>query len=301
MKEAKLIGVDWGLSNLRAFLFDSNGRVMAEKRAPLGVAHIADGGYEEALAGVIRDWPKPHRLILCGMVGARKGWAEAPYVECPADAAAIAAAMIEIPSQLAPVFIAPGLSAMSSDRLQEIMRGEETQIVGALSDAQPNFIIAPGTHSKWAQIGDGAVTSIRTYMTGEVYATLKTHSILAQLMDGDTHDAPAFTLGVRRALASPALLNLLFSVRAEGLFERIGARALASYLSGLLIGSEIASGLAHHEFARHTPILVIGAREIVDLYMTALHLAGVDEVASRDGADAAARGLWRLARERRAV
>jgi 2-dehydro-3-deoxygalactonokinase len=301
MKEAKLIGVDWGLSNLRAFLYDAHGRVMAEKRAPLGVGGMAEGGFEEALVSVIRDWPRAQRLILCGMVGSRKGWAEAPYVECPAGAQSIAAAMIEVPSQLGPVLIAPGLSATSADRLQEIMRGEETQIVGALADAQPNFIIAPGTHSKWTRIDNSAVSSIRTYMTGEVYATLKTHSILAQLMDGDTHDAPAFTLGVRRALASPALLNLLFSVRAEGLFARIPAHALAAYLSGILIGSEIANGLAHHEFARHTPILVIGAREIVDLYMTALHLAGVNEVSSRDGADAAARGLWTLAQAKPAA
>jgi 2-dehydro-3-deoxygalactonokinase len=175
------------------------------------------------------------------------------------------------------------------------MRGEETQIFGAIETRSPALVIAPGTHSKWARIEAGRVSDTRTYMTGELFALLKSHSILGRLIQGDAPNEEAFLRGAERGLADAALLNLLFSVRTEGLFERIAPDALSAYLSGLLIGSEAAEGLSLLKLERNAPILVVGAGDIAGLYKRVLAFSGAENVSVVDGEQAAARGLWRLA------
>jgi len=294
---AELIGVDWGTTNLRAFRYDDKGRVLESRRSNAGVGTVIGDAFEATLCELIFGWFTPEtRVFISGMAGSREGWIEAPYVACPANLIALAARLVRAPSQrLREVWIAPGLRADRPDGISEIMRGEETQIFGALETREPALVIAPGTHSKWARVDRGHVIDTRTYMTGEVYALLRTRSILSRLINADDANPDAFALGVKRSLDNNSLLNLLFTARSEGLFEHIAPRSLASYLSGLLIGAEIAEGRAAQRLSVDAPILIVSAAELAAHYKTALEVSGFTKVETMDGEDAAACGLWRLA------
>jgi 2-dehydro-3-deoxygalactonokinase len=297
----QLVGVDWGGSNLRAFRFGPEGQALDVRSSPDGLAALDGRSFEAVLGSVIGDWrvaaQGPLRIVLCGMVGGRGGWLEAPYVPCPADPEAVAAGMVRLDTALGSAWIVPGLSTFSRG-LGDVMRGEETQIFGAMDPSAEALVVAPGTHSKWCRVGKGGIAGFRTYMTGELFAVLKSHSILGRLMRGQAHDEAAFVHGVRLSLADPDLLGLLFSVRSETLFDRISPEAAAAYLSGLLIGAEVRAGLAEMHDARDAPILVIAAEGLAGPYRTALTLAGAEPARVIDGAWASARGLWRLARIR---
>jgi 2-dehydro-3-deoxygalactonokinase len=296
-----LIGVDWGGSNLRAFRFDAAGGVVEARTSLLGVSRVADRAFEAALASVVGDWrdadSEPLEILMCGMIGARGGgWVEAPYVPCPAGLEAVAGRCASFETGLGMVRIAPGLSARTAGGLHDVLRGEETQIFGAIEAPDPALVIAPGTHSKWCRVAGGRVLGFRTWMTGELFAVLCAHSILGQLMHGDGHDENSFLLGVRRGLDDPDLLGLLFSVRGETLFGALEPVASSAYLSGLLIGAEIRAGLAETADTQSTPIVIVGDLKLAKRYRSALDLAGAPAERIIDGAQASARGLWRLAR-----
>jgi 2-dehydro-3-deoxygalactonokinase len=290
-----LIGVDWGNSNLRAFRFDARGAVIDQRQAPSGILNVEDQAFETALGEVAGDWldGPPPTWLLCGAIGSRQGWREVAYVPCPADETALIGGLAPLPNRLGPAWIVPGVSFATPDRA-EVMRGEETQMLGALAAGHHGVVVAPGTHSKWVSLQAGAITGFRSFMTGELFAVLKTHSILGALMAPGGHDAEAFDLGAGRALADPAITSLVLTARAEGLFGRIAAASIESYLSGLLIGAEVRGGLA--ECGPRTMISLIGSSSLTALDARALALAGRPGTARTDGAVAVAQGLWRIGR-----
>ncbi|PNS08538.1 2-dehydro-3-deoxygalactonokinase [Solilutibacter silvestris] len=290
-----LIGGDWGTSNLRLFRFDAGGAVLETREAARGVLAVTDGGFEAELATLLGDWLDSGRarILLSGMIGSRQGWREAPYVACPADAAAIALQSLAVASALGEIRILPGVQVERGDGCLDVMRGEETQIFGVtMRDGGAQLVVTPGTHSKWVRVKGGRIVDFATYMTGELYALLKTHSILGRLIEGDAHDDAAFAAGVQRALDEPALSKLLFSARSEGLFGRIAPTALSAYLSGLLVGAEVQAALRDGSAGRVT---VIATPQLARNYLAALALAGIDDVEVMDGAQASAAGLWQLA------
>lgn len=291
-----LIGVDWGTSNLRAFLYDAGGRVLETRRNGRGISAIADGDFETAALGVIGDWMQAANapVLMAGMIGSRNGWREVPYLDCPAAPQRLAAAAVAVSTALGPISIIPGLKVLRGDGTADVMRGEEVQLLGA--GIRDGLVISPGTHCKWTTLAGGSVTGFRTHMTGEFFSVLKAHSILGRLMTdpppGRTMSGSAFDTGVRRALAQPSLGALLFSVRVEGLLERIAPDALADYLSGILIGAEVAAETG----APTTPPAIIAEPQLASRYCRALELAGIPAGAVIDGEAASARGLWLLAR-----
>lgn len=304
MEDTKLIGADWGTSNLRVFRLSKDGRVLETREAPTGVGALssfsfkadasAANPFETALAALTKDWLArlpAVPILLCGMVGSRQGWIEVPYLPCPADLSAIANALSPVQTRLGSVWIVPGLVTQAGSGTRDVMRGEETQILGTTSATASGLVIAPGTHSKWATVENGCITDFRTYMTGEVFAVLSAHSILGRLMRSTENDATAFDAGVSRSLEDADLLHLLFSARTEGLFERIAPDALSSYLSGLLIGAEIRAGLAQRPSAS---ITLIASARIADLYQRALGLAGIANARLIDGGVASVQGLWQI-------
>jgi 2-dehydro-3-deoxygalactonokinase len=211
----------------------------------------------------------------------------------------LARAVIRAPARFAEVWIAPGAKAIRADGRVEVMRGEETQILGGLeAETRRALVIAPGTHSKWVQVEDGRLIGFRTYMTGELFALLKEHSILGRTMDLTApHDPQAFDLGVGRALEDKGLLNLIFSTRSEVLFDHLTPEAAASYLSGILLGAEIVEAMERMPFPVEAPIYLVGAPDLARRYARALAVAGFPSTESIDGERAAARGLWRIAQE----
>ena len=217
------------------------------------------------------------------MAGARGGWVEAPYVETPAALADLTAHLTEA----APgVRIVPGVCKRADGRLIDVMRGEETQVFGALTDG---VAVCPGTHSKWVRMQGGRITDLRTVMTGELFAVLRAHSILGRSMTEGPFDPAAFDEGVERGLGDPALTAALFSVRTAGLDGRLAPSAAPDYLSGLLIGAEIAGAGGGFE----GPVHLIGAPTLNDRYGRALSRAG-RAMTAIDPEAAVTRGLWRL-------
>lgn len=295
-----LIGLDWGTSSLRAMLFDGEGNVHETRHRAWGIRHLPDGGFEAALASICAGWP-PCPVLAAGMVGSRQGWREAPYVDAPADAQALAAQLVTV--QAADercIHIVPGVRDAAGP---DVMRGEETQLIGAL-ELQPHLaegtpLVLPGTHSKWVQLHQRRIASFTTMMTGELYALLCKHSILGTQLP----DAPAtprcdesFDDGVRAARASGAagVLTRLFSARTLMLEGRLAAAAVPDYLSGLLIGEEWRAALAAGWLDRDKTAVLIGDEALCLRYRRAAALFDLPDPAWI--ADAAARGLWRIAR-----
>ena len=301
MPSRAIIGVDWGSTNLRAFRFDADGAVVEVRRTESGARTLRGVAFEGVLQSVIGDWIEDERtrVVTCGMAGGREGWQEAPYTPCPCDMRALAHGVIRAPARFAEVWIAPGAKSVRDDGRTEVMRGEETQILGGLeAETRPALVIAPGTHSKWVHVADGRLIGFRTYMTGELFALLKEHSILGRTMDVTApHDPKAFDLGVTRALEDKGLLNLIFSTRTEVLFDHLTPAVAPSYLSGVLLGAEIVEAMERMPFSAGAPIYLVGDPGLASRYARALSITGFPSATSLDGERAAARGLWRIAQE----
>jgi len=256
------------------------------------------GAALEALLG--GDIPADASLLACGMIGSRQGWVEVPYLECPADLAAIAGALAR--ARDTPLAIVPGLICRDADGVPDVMRGEETQILGALEEAASRqVVVLPGTHSKWALAARSGIEAFATFMTGELYAVLREHSILGRLAAAGA-DAAAFERGVGSSLRSRVgLSHELFSARTLALTGALASAGVADYLSGLLIGAEVAAGRRWLErgAVQSLRITLVGEAMLCSRYRRAFELAGVD--ADIGPGDAAARGLWRIARSARMV
>ncbi|MFM6829056.1 MAG: 2-dehydro-3-deoxygalactonokinase [Novosphingobium sp.] len=281
-----LIGIDWGSTNMRAFRFGAAGEVLERRTSPRGAASLTPPEFEQILAETVAGWTDGTTpIVLAGMVGGRNGWREAPYLPCPASPSALAAAALPLDTALGRAVIVPGLSTRAANGSSDVMRGEETQLLGAaIADG---LVILPGTHSKWATLEQGRITTFATAMTGELYALLRHQSLLGQLASEGAFDEAAFARGVTRALDAGSFGPLLFSSRADVLMGDLPPEAVESYLSGLLIGGEIAGFGAK-------PATLIGNPNLVARYEAALRLAGIDAITIIDGDHAVARGLWAI-------
>lgn len=307
-----LIALDWGTSSLRGFLMDGSAHILAERSSAHGIQNLPQpgaAGFEAALTGLCGDWLDAHPtlpVVAGGMVGSAQGWVEAPYVATPADATILADKSARVVTTAGHrIVIAPGVLHDPAGGIPDVMRGEEIQIAGALAEdagwGRNACIAMPGTHSKWVRIADGRIIGFSTYMTGELFAVLKTHSLLGRLMPAGVDAKPedeeeAFAIGIRAAQsAGPGdLPHQLFATRTLGLTKRLPAEALAHYLSGLLIGHELRSGLALlAEMPAGTPLLLIGDPGLCRRYTRGLAAFGITPTAQLG--NTAPRGLFQFA------
>src|SRR2546423_1239432 len=238
----QLIGLDWGTTSCRAYLIGPGGAVLERIADGPGILKVEHGAFGAALDAMIGRWDSKLPVILSGMIGSRQGWKEAPYARCPAATENVVIALARIEHADRMIALVPGLSCENGG-MPDVMRGEETQILGALELARKDggVFLLPGTHSKWAGATQGWITSFRTFMTGEVFGALKDHTILGRLMRDGAPDAEAFSRGVTEGAAlgsAGALLNRLFATRTYGLTDQLADTALSDYLSGLLLGAE---------------------------------------------------------------
>jgi len=290
-----MIAVDWGTSSFRAYRLDAHGTILDTRASPRGILTVADGRFAETLREEVGPWlDGERRLVLSGMIGSRQGWREAPYVPCPAGLEEIRQALIPLEFDWpGKAWLAPGLTCRT-DGVPDVMRGEEVQILGALGALQggEGLVCLPGTHSKWARVAGAKIQGFETHMTGESFAVLRQHSILGRLMPpaGQEHDPDdrAFAAGLARARTGGGLLHHLFGARSLGLMGDLPVAGLPAYLSGLLIGHELAA-TAHIA----GPVHLIGSDLLTERYAKALTLAGRD--ARPMAPDRAAAGLHLLA------
>ncbi|TMH36470.1 MAG: 2-dehydro-3-deoxygalactonokinase [Betaproteobacteria bacterium] len=296
MSDTRLLAIDWGTSSARVYELDARGVVVRERRAALGIQRITDGRFADALATLCGDaLSQAVPVLACGMIGSRQGWVEAPYCDCPAGIDAIAGALTAVPGTA--LLIAPGLMVRDAAGVADVMRGEETQILGALPDrpVDQSLYVLPGTHSKWAIAGAEGILTFTTFMTGELYAVLRDHSILGRLAVAGV-DNGAFDRGVRMSLREQAALTHdLFSARTLPLTSELASEGVGDYLSGLLVGAEIsaARAWAAGNSAAAAGVTLVGEAALCERYRRALTIAGVETV--QGSPVAAARGLWRIA------
>jgi 2-dehydro-3-deoxygalactonokinase len=288
-----LIALDWGTSSLRAMLMDKAGTVVETRRQPWGIRQLPAGGFAGALDAIVAGWPVLP-CIASGMIGSREGWREVAYLDLPAGVDQLAGAL----DRAGDLVIVPGLR---NARGPDVMRGEETQIVGLMARhaaACDATVLLPGTHSKWVSLHQGKIIDFYTLMTGELYALLRQHSILSAGVDtgGEASDSQAFLDGVRTARDSGAAgaFSRLFATRARMLDDMLKPTSIPDYLSGLLIGEEFRSMQADQRMRSGQPLWLIGDEALCDRYRAA---AGEFSIALAPAVDdTAAAGLWWLAR-----
>jgi 2-dehydro-3-deoxygalactonokinase len=301
---ARLLAVDWGTSVLRAALLDDFGAAQLERTFERGMSTIRPGDFGAVFRECLDDWFEEagQRCLVCGMAGARSAWQEVAYRACPASADELAAGLGWVdPGRIA---IVPG-AACEARGVPDVMRGEETQVLGALDllGLRDATLVLPGTHSKWVTAREGRIVNFSTHMTGEVFALLRQRSLLSRSLpavadrdardaddDGDDFDSHAFDEGVAQSLRGGGLLHNAFSVRTLSLFDRKSPGALLSRLSGLVIGEEL---LARPREAADGVILV-GTSALTVRYARALAQCGVASHCL--GAQAGWRGLHVLAK-----
>ncbi len=288
----RIIAIDWGTTSLRGVLINADG-VIAEHRAlPHGILQVTPGNFAADFAQHFGDWLalQPSLCLLSGMVGSRQGWQEAAYCPCPANFDALRSQLLWLENTHGvPTAIVPGMSITPQaqvdavDGVPDVMRGEEIQVIGALRLMQQSdgLLVLPGTHSKWVQAVGNAITSFKTFMTGELFALLAQHSILGKTLDNSAPlDEAAFAQGLQRARSHDALSHLLFGTRTLSLFNALNPAQSASYLSGLLIGQEIAT----MQPAAGSRVALIGSPALLQRYTLALQHAGCTTVAFGDEA-----------------
>ena len=297
-----LIAIDWGSSSFRAYLMAPDGEILDEVASGDGIGSVAAGAYPATLKRLIGRWLEAHPslpVVASGMVGSRHGWREAAYVKCPAGPREVATQLTPVEADGRRVHLAAGLSYVDEAAQPDVMRGEETEIFG-VADSGARLIVLPGSHSKWAKVNGDRVVAFKTFVTGELFAALRDHTVAGAFARAAPAKSPgeAFALGVRRGAAAVAcegksgVIGLLFGARSLPLTGGLAEDDAGEYLSGLLIGAEI--GEARRFFPGEEPH-VAGAEALVARYLAAFEALGVSARAAPRRA--AARGLFRIARD----
>lgn len=302
MTEPAYVAVDWGTSSFRLWLVDRSGRVLAERRSDEGMLAAAKAGFPGVLQAHLAAVSAPDHLpvLVCGMAGAKTGWVEAGYVDTPAPLAAILKQAARVPGAARDIRILPGIA--QRDRVApDVMRGEETQLLGALGleAAGETLVCMPGTHSKWVRVKDGTVAHFSTFLTGELFSVVSRETILSLAVAGadEAEDTTSFKTAVKAAFAAPAFAaNLLFTARSRQLLFGGTPAAARETLSGTLIGTELAAGLSGG--VPKAGITLIASGRLATLYRQAFDALSVNvtpidaDEAVRCGLSMAAAAIW---------
>jgi 2-dehydro-3-deoxygalactonokinase len=302
MTEPAYVAVDWGTSSFRLWLIDRTGAVLAERRSGEGMLAAAKTGFAAVLQSHLAAVEAPAHLpvLVCGMAGAKTGWVEAGYVDTPAPLAAVLKQAARVPGEARDIRILPGI-AQRDAKAPDVMRGEETQLLGALGlDVVGEALVCmPGTHSKWVRLKDGTVAHFSTFMTGELFSVVSGETILSLAVAGaeDAEDVASFQTAVKAAYGAPAFAaNFLFGARSRQLLFGGTPAAARETLSGTLIGVELAAGLSGA--VPKAGITLIASGRLAALYRLAFDALSVTvqpidaDEAVRRGLSMAAAAIW---------
>ncbi|HSF65629.1 MAG TPA: 2-dehydro-3-deoxygalactonokinase [Paracoccaceae bacterium] len=284
--------VDWGTTSFRADLVTATGKVLGHVETAQGISALGGQGFEAVLMGALAPWLAAHGalpVVALGMVTSRNGWVEVPYVPCPAGIADLARGTVRraLPNGSALILLA-GLTDPARTPFPDVMRGEETQIAGNGLDRDATVVL-PGTHSKWAQVRGGRIAGFQTFVTGEVFALLTTHSFIARsAVAPPAPDMAAFRGGLVEAERAPAMLSILFSARTGMLAGALRAAEVGDYVSGLVIGQEFRQARDGGWFAPGDTVDIVGNDGLNARYAIAAQVFGLG--VRNGGEQAAIRG-----------
>lgn len=307
------VGIDWGSSSLRAYLFDSTGQLLEQRESDQGITrfqHQRHSGndaiaqsFEKTLLEVIKDWHQlGMQVLLSGMITSRNGWIETPYLPCPARPADLYAHAVSTTLEGLQLKFLPGVcqkisvdaeagGAITPDVVPDVMRGEELQLFAIAEEAGTDLLVLPGTHSKWAQLDAGAIAAFRTIPTGELFEVLLNHSLIGGLALSDDWNEHHFLQGVASGHNSDVFLGQLFSCRSSVLLEAQSPTQARAWLSGLLIGRELREGMSLFTTGEKA-VRLIGNEKLCGLYQRSF--AHLDIPAATETRDAAQLGYQRI-------
>jgi len=267
------IAIDWGSTNLRAWHYQ-DGVCLDERRSEAGVTRLGDRTPGEVFASVTAGWPvNDVPVVMAGMVGSNAGWLSVPYLSCPVALGEIAGRLTRVEDK---AWIVPGLSVERADNYN-VMRGEETQLLGAVELQPAPLYVMPGTHAKWVQMEQDRVLDFRTVMTGELHHLLLKQSLIGAGLPEQQENAAAFHEGVQVGSNDASILSRLFEVRASHVLGARDRRHISDFLSGLLIGHEVAL-MTQQANATSQPITIIAGSALAQRYQQALQFIGMDSV-----------------------
>lgn len=265
---SRYIAIDWGSTNLRAWLYQGE-RCLESRQSEAGVTRLNGKSPEAVLAEVTQHWRDGATpVVMAGMVGSNVGWKVAPYLSVPAHFSAIGEQLTSVGDN---IWIIPGLS-VSRDDNHNVMRGEETQLLGARTLSPSSVYVMPGTHCKWVQADHVQIHDFRTVMTGELHHLLLCHSLVGAGLPEQESAPEAFTAGLERGIASPAVLPQLFEVRASHVLGNLPREQVSEFLSGLLIGAEVAS--MRDFVAQGQAITIVAGPSLTSRYEQAFRAVG---------------------------
>jgi 2-dehydro-3-deoxygalactonokinase len=301
MSIAATVAVDWGTSRMRLWVLAWDGTILVQRNSDEGLEGARDAGFDVILErhleaiGIDADVP----AIICGMAGSRQGWIEAPYADAPAALDHLISKAAKVPGIRRDVRILPGIAQRKAGA-PDVMRGEETQLIGLGSTKGRKLVCMPGTHSKWVDLDGGRVGHFTTYLTGELFSLFSRQSILRHSIGSDTAfsaDNESFRESCAAMVEAPEdLPKRLFSIRAGSLLNGTPNSDSAAALSGLLIGAEI--GSARRTYGTNAAVTLVGAGVLGALYQRALatggfrHTLADGEMLVRNGLLAAAQSWW---------
>lgn len=278
------IAIDWGTSRLKAYLCSVQAHKNVEVLDEIQAAGVQKNhkDFAATFRDITQHWREEYGLLpvyMGGQIGSSIGWKQSPYVACPVAPVDIVTGQVEFECEGQTINIIPGVSCQHANGHFDVMRSEEIQVLGWLEASASHrngtyLICLPGTHTKWILVQDGIIQMFKTAMTGELFDLLTHSSILIQA-PSDIFSSEAFDLGSKFTLASASgsLIHGLFSVRTKQLFDELNADEANSYLSGLLIGSDVRAALYANEWKIESvdEVIIIGESHISDLFERVIH------------------------------
>ena len=295
------IGVDWGTSSFRAWLFGPSGEVLESTNGPWGISQIAGTSFRQILLQAVGGWLADYadlKIVMCGMIGSAQGWHEAGYLTGTVGVHELAAGVINVPDPELDLFIIPGIKGVSADGHNDVMRGEETLLAGRLgnSNADKTLFCLPGTHSKWIFGEKGQIEQLTTFMTGELFHLMKAHSILAPLIDADSEvrlNSSAFAEGLALAQSQSGLLHHLFVLRAGVLTGQFARGDVLTLLSAVLVGHECKNVNTDRQTGEGPPVVLMSSGTLSAVYQQTFRLLNIS-YKTVDAKTAAQAGLFAI-------
>ena len=264
---ARYIAIDWGSTNLRAWLYQGD-QCLESRQSEAGVTRLNGHSPAAVFSEITQGWRDGATpAVMAGMVGSNVGWQAVPYLPVPVHFSAIGEQLTAVSDN---VWIIPGLS-VSRDDNHNVMRGEETQLLGARAIAPSSVYVMPGTHCKWVQADRQQINDFRTVMTGELHYLLLRHSLVGAGLPEQVSAPGAFNAGLERGLHSPDILPQLFEVRASHVLGSLPRAQVGEFLSGLLIGAEVAT--LSQRF-RDQQVTIVAGETLANRYQQALSAIG---------------------------